>query len=531
MPAWFPGALIVFAATLLVRLPTFFEPPWHTDEGIFAAVGHAVASGGTLYADAWESKPPLFLYLYAGLTEVFGPGVLPLRLASTAAAAGAAVALYVIGRSFMTPRRATAGALLFVLLTGTPFWEGNLALTETFALLPTALAVLCVIQAEKRDWPAKLLVVAGVLFGVAFLIRQPTAIAAAGIVLWLLLTSGPWLRAGVLMAAGSALAILVAIVGFIAAGSFAWFWDANVTFFFSYVSSGREIPLYYRPLAVLPALAAAFAVFSAGRHGERPAWSLPVIWLTFALAATLLTGRPYSHYFLPVFPPLALVIAMFWPSGIGFPRQARRLAPVFVSIVLLWVLVVTPEFGGNALAMHYTKGPAYYVNFAQRLAGTKTLEQYNDYFDKRVNRTNRLALTLERLGAAGSRVYVWGEYPWLYPMADTRPATRYMTSFYVLLIPRLDADLGATLKKDPPKFIVVFEDAWPCFSDPDGIMWQRFSNASRTLNELIQADYELVTTEMRARIYRRVGPDATASAGAGPALQDVLRTDHCSNRG
>ncbi|HEY4684730.1 MAG TPA: hypothetical protein VII57_01655, partial [Dehalococcoidia bacterium] len=59
-----PALLLVagFAVgTLILRLPTFFEPPWHTDEGIFAAVAQKVVSGGQLYADAWESKPPLFL--------------------------------------------------------------------------------------------------------------------------------------------------------------------------------------------------------------------------------------------------------------------------------------------------------------------------------------------------------------------------------------------------------------------------------------------------------------------------------------
>src|SRR5690348_13878304 len=44
--------------TVFVRLPTFFEPPWHTDEGIFQAVAQKVANGGEIYADAWESKPP-----------------------------------------------------------------------------------------------------------------------------------------------------------------------------------------------------------------------------------------------------------------------------------------------------------------------------------------------------------------------------------------------------------------------------------------------------------------------------------------
>ena len=43
-------------------------------------------------------------------------------------------------------RRGAAGVLLAV-----PFWEGNLALTETFAILPTTLGVLCVLHALGRE--------------------------------------------------------------------------------------------------------------------------------------------------------------------------------------------------------------------------------------------------------------------------------------------------------------------------------------------------------------------------------------------
>src|SRR3970040_1762651 len=86
-----PALLLVagFAVgTLILRLPTFFEPPWHTDEGLFAAVAQKVVSGGQLYADAWESTAPLFLYIYVAVAKLFGAGVLPLRLVVAGGGAG-----------------------------------------------------------------------------------------------------------------------------------------------------------------------------------------------------------------------------------------------------------------------------------------------------------------------------------------------------------------------------------------------------------------------------------------------------------
>src|SRR5690349_25047888 len=98
-----PLILLAFAIfTAIVRLPTFFEPPWHTDEGIFQAVAQKVANGGDLYADAWESKPPLFLYIYVATLKLFGPGVLALRVLSAIAALLTEVAAFGIARRWLS---------------------------------------------------------------------------------------------------------------------------------------------------------------------------------------------------------------------------------------------------------------------------------------------------------------------------------------------------------------------------------------------------------------------------------------------
>src|SRR3546814_11326256 len=65
--------------------------------------------------------------------------VLSLRLAATAFALGTQLTLYLIGRRLIDPRRALIASGVFGILFAVPFWEGTLALTETFAVLPTAL--------------------------------------------------------------------------------------------------------------------------------------------------------------------------------------------------------------------------------------------------------------------------------------------------------------------------------------------------------------------------------------------------------
>ena len=330
---------------MLLRLPSFLEPPWHTDEGIFAAVAQRVLSGGGLYSDAWESKPPLFLYLYVAVLKVFGPGIFGLRFMATLFAVGTHVVLFFIALRFMSTRRALVATALTGLLLGVPFWEGTLALTETFTVLPAALGVLCVLLWDEREAaapiallrggsegvqrPARppdgstprqrgnrlLLVVAGAFFGIAFLLRQTSIAAPAAAGIWFLLRGRPVLRPGLISAAAFAAIVVPVVGGFELFGDSHWFWDANVGFFFKYVPSGQQLPFGTRPVIVLPFLIVVAALWLARRRQRAtPEWGLPALWLTLTLAGALLTGRPYPHYLLQTFPPLAMLVAMAAPA-------------------------------------------------------------------------------------------------------------------------------------------------------------------------------------------------------------------------
>jgi hypothetical protein len=524
--------LLGFAVfTVIIRLPSFFEPPWHTDEGIFQAVAQKVAQGGELYADAWESKPPLFLYIYVATLELFGPGVLAIRIAAAAAAFITQVATYGIARRYLSTRASVAAAAVTGVLLAVPFWEGNLALTETFALPPTALGVLCLLRWEARfglRGAAGWLFAAGVMFGLAFLIRQTTALIAAGAVVWLLASGREWLRPAVVMASGSIAAIVPVVALFALSHDFYWFWDANVAFFLKYVPSGRELPLYHRPLTLLPVLLAVLATAVHARRGERPAWSLPLLWLTITLATSLLTGRPYPHYLLQCAPPLALLLVMLasrarsWrPALPQWPALATATA-----LVALWLLVVTPEFKGNLAGMRYSHNEDYYVNFARYALGMQSRAQYNNFFDARVNLTERLGDELARLTKEGDVVYIWGEYPWVYSLSDTTPATPYMTSFYVLLMPHLDTQLKETLRQSEPRFIVMLNDAWPSVPDYQGVLKRRWYNATRTLNGLIAERYEQAAVVGRARIFRRTAPRTVITWYNQPAQEEMPIDEH-----
>jgi hypothetical protein len=540
-PALNKRVLVLFlafaAATFVLRIPTFFEPAWHDDEGTFAAVAQKLLGGGELYADAWESKPPLFLYAYAGIFKLLGAGILQLRVAAALAALASTLALFVLARQLASERQALIAALVLTLFLAVPFWDGNLASAELFSLSLTILGVLAVLRYKRFPVSSPppnrasafaihpggwvWLVGAGIMFGLAALIRQTAALPMIAAVAWLALSGREFLRPALLMALGGVLAGAPIVAAFAALGSFHWFWDANVGFFISYLSTAREVPVSGRSLMLLPFLITVAALYSYKLRSKTPRWGLPALWLTIMLAGALVTGRPYEHYLIPVFPPLALLVAITASQMRLTWRPTRGLAPAFAiaaSVALLWITVLVPEFDGDPLAIRYSKDEHYYYQFASRVLGTTSEETYNDYFDERVERVKQISATLDTLGARGKSVYVWGEYSWVYSLSGTEPAWRYTSSFNILQIQGLAEDLEGVLTRARPAFIVVMDDSWPRHPDPDGIMRQRFDRALQGLDRLLGRNYEPVASLERAHIYRLVSDSSAARPVPDPVI-------------
>src|SRR5690242_2834845 len=61
--SWF--FIVTFVVFFLLRLPSFFEPLWYGDEGIYEVIGFALNKGRGLYTGIWDNKPPMLYLTYA----------------------------------------------------------------------------------------------------------------------------------------------------------------------------------------------------------------------------------------------------------------------------------------------------------------------------------------------------------------------------------------------------------------------------------------------------------------------------------
>ncbi|MCX6022577.1 MAG: hypothetical protein NTZ05_12775, partial [Chloroflexi bacterium] len=136
-------------------------------------------------------------------------------------------------------------------------------------------------------------------------------------------------------------------------------------------------------------------------------------WTAAALYGAFFTARPYPHYLLEALPALAVTLAPLmtvyrghelpgWTGGRLLASFGLTTATVWVFVVIFmpWPTWASPE-----------KTPAYYANFASWMGGRQPVGQYNDFFDRRVNRNLKIVSYLRQHAPPGTFVLVWGEEP------------------------------------------------------------------------------------------------------------------------
>ncbi len=356
-------ALGLGVLTLLTRLPGLVSGRmFNVDEAYLAAMGLTIGQGGRLYVDVLDRKPPVLPWIYA-LSE-WAMGTVDLRLLRllvvlSVAATGVVVVLLAARLGASRGASALAGALTVLGTAAFPPPDAQAANFELFALLPSALAVLAAVAARGRTTPSRLglLLVAGVLVGVAGMIKQPFLVMLAPVG-WEVLRAGlpPRLRhlgpgageasapqhtdlptgpvgarlgavlaGGVVVLAGVAAASLAIAAPFGAGDVWRWAWVDTGDYLDGQVGG-------FRILAVLATVAAAFALLHLpslaavwiGRSRMRTVDPVVWFWLIGAAVAVVPGFRFLIHYFQLLVPPLAMVAGLaLSTAGAGGLESAR----------------------------------------------------------------------------------------------------------------------------------------------------------------------------------------------------------------
>jgi 4-amino-4-deoxy-L-arabinose transferase-like glycosyltransferase len=407
------AALGILLLTIAIRLPSLVHPRAIDSEAMYSVVANEIVDGGRPYADAVERKPPLLFWTYAAIFKIAGKfNWKALHFVALVWTLCAMAGLYAIGRELFDSNTGLIAALFYTVFQPWWTWKTLSFDGEMLMNLPIILAwAIAFRRSSTRLRPE--LFAAGALLGAAFLLKQPAALAAVPLGIYLLLPSyrasrsltriNSIIQATTLTAGFFAVLGLVTIVLWkqgILRDAFYWtitdhdvphvFWEKGILLTLAFI--GACLPLI---------VGAIMACRDKGEiWAEKMAERTALLGLLVASAIGAAAGaRFYPHYYVQLIPPLVLLAAPYyarlWSQTIQPPHWLLRPKITYAWLALTVVVLSI---------MHWTN-----------LARQRVPYEAGRY--------------LSTYSAPDDRIFVWGQVSEIYLDAHRRPACRYITVF------------------------------------------------------------------------------------------------------
>ena len=488
---WTAPSLVVFT---ILRLPSFFEPHWYTDEASYVSVAKSLLRGRVLYSQIWNNKPPLQSWTIATVVRIFGPSEVGLHLLTFVSGLAALAAVAFAATRILGARRACVATLLCAIALGLPVVDAELALPESLLIAPVAWAgALLLVRIDPRRqsttqrrvpiWP--FVVGALAAAGIAY---QQTVVAEAT-AFGIIIAVSPRTRWRELIAYVGTVAVITAAwlsvaIATAGAGTVAF---ALVGFYIPYTrsvlpSNGSGVFLHIAAVGVAAILLCVGAF--ACRRLKTPVWAV-LLWAAASLLVAAMAGQPYAHYLTAAVPPVTLAV-----GAVPLPGRLRRLSrgdglrlvPALAALAIAaalarvsgldWVPEAAPSPAQNA-----TRTLTQYYGGAVRAAIQGDDSDWDEQFDSHVPADAAVASWIADHGYTGASAVVWSSDAWVYSLADLpvlMPTPPIYNDEVLLGNNGPVATAVATLN---PTLIIVSDDAesqWPEISGLlDGGTYQR----------------------------------------------------------
>lgn len=404
---WF----VLYAVVALVARGALLGVPIvDKDEAIYMVVARELLRGALLYVDVVDHHPPLAYVYYAAVERLLGLDMLGVRLVTTLLVVP--LTAQALAAFFDHDRRGRLAALAYVVWGGAFLGHDMLAVNcEVLLLLPAPWALVAAARPGRAAGPRRLFL-AGALLGVAVLVKYQAALWLPALALVALQPSPGarvWRARLVGLAAlgcGALLPVLACAGWFATRGATGeliyWNWTHNLSYTANPVPA-REV------LERLAAFALPFALSTAplwwgawrSRAAHEPArLRLLAAALAGSLAAAALGLRLYPHYFILVYPPLALLAAPWLEERLRCPlgRAGRAVATALLGT---WA-----AFTASTLVLYY--GP-FHV-YPERWQGYEEVARW---------------LRQDRC-EPDPALFVWGHTAGFHHASGLRPGSRFV---------------------------------------------------------------------------------------------------------
>lgn len=348
----------MLAGSAAIRL-RLLDVPLDRDEGEYAYIASLLLDGVPPYARAYNMKMPGIYAAYALVLAAFGRTTVGVHLGLLVITTLSTVLLFLVARRLHGAVVATCAATVFATLALNPRLLGLATYAEPF-VLPAVLAGVLVSLRATESGRLTLFVVAGVLHGLAFVVKQSGGLFALVAVFHVVyearargVTARDLAARLVALAGGGLVPAAMVGVWLALAGSFAnfWFWTVDYATaygglqtlpgaIFSFTSAtGAFMPAAW-PAVLLALAGVVVLVFGDAWRSVR---ALHLAWLVTACAAASLGFYFRSQYFLLMLPPVSMLAALGATAAADVlerDRAARRgvVATVLVLFTVGWAV-------------------------------------------------------------------------------------------------------------------------------------------------------------------------------------------------
>jgi multidrug transporter EmrE-like cation transporter len=438
-------SLLAVVAVVIARV-RLLGIPLERDEGEYAYIGNLMLQGVAPYGVAANMKLPGTNAAYALLMAIFGRSIVGIHVGFLLVNLATIALVGVLGKRLFGKAAGIAAAASYAVLSVGMGVLGMAAHATHFVILPALGGTILLLRwAENRKWAE--LIGSGLLFGLAFLMKQPGILLVVFGVLCLLYCQrrekwADFARNVLVFGAATLLPFGVTCALLWRAGVFGKFWLWVFTYARSYVSM--------RPLAVG---VRAFEIGAAPIFWDNvgicvlAVVGLVLLWRDrerreAAVIATLFLGCSFlavcpglyfrQHYFVLVLPAMALLVG----AAATMPRSAMALwlvaGALSYSVVRQsdYLFRMTPD---EICAAEYGRNP-----FPEAIPVA-------DYI-----RTHT---------SAGERIVVLGSEPEIYFYAERRAVTPYVYVYPLVenqpLAPLMQADFIRDVESAKPEYLVV----------------------------------------------------------------------------
>jgi 4-amino-4-deoxy-L-arabinose transferase-like glycosyltransferase len=471
----------LFLLNLLLRVFYIRYDFVNGDEGVRALTAVRMLEGARLYADVVTDKPPGASLFYAAVYFVFGRSMKAVHLAAIVWNFATAIVVYLIAARFCTRRLGLWAALLFVYFSTNYFTQDTMAAnTELLMALPYTAAFYVFmrgrrlasgnVEAEAGDVSMIALFGAGVLTAMAALFKQIGVLNLGFFAIYEVLSlwrvgeriSWALIRRTILrlmvVGAGFALIIAAFVLWLTSLNALEDFWRNAVVLNMFYIDSepaglwfkfmssrGVSFILFNAVLWVLAGWALRRSIRSNGYEARESGQAAQMdralaLWAVVTLAAVMISGRFYGHYFIPALPALSVLAARGAGLLLSALRDPARRSKAQVALAILSVFFIV----GLIRSHHRTAVLAY-----ETITGTRTHWSANWGMTRREQEAEVVSEYVRQRIAPGEPLYIWGYAHDVFWRTQCRPASRYLTPYF---IDGRFADAEATISSSGEQF-------------------------------------------------------------------------------